>query len=251
MKKTLALAHRGYSGRYPENTMEAFLAAIAVPGCDGFESDVHLSADREPVVIHDPVLDRTTSGSGPVNSLRFQELRKLDCGSWKDPRFAGQQMLHLDELLDLCIQHDMLLNLEVKNYEVFYPGIEEILIRHILDKKAEDRVFLSSFNHPSMELCKDIAPQIKTGFLYGYPMLNMADYAKQHRVDALHPRYSCLWYDPKVVEQAHRAGLKVNTWTANTEEDIRMCLDLGVDSIISNYPQLLTQLIREKEAEPS
>jgi glycerophosphoryl diester phosphodiesterase len=251
MEKTLALAHRGFSGRYPENTLAAFMAAIEIPGCDGFESDVHLSADNEPVIIHDPVLERTTNGTGPVREHTFEELRKLDCGSWMDSRFAGQRIMHLDELLDLCIEHDKVLNLEIKNYDVFYQNIEEIVIRHILDKKAENRVFLSSFNNASMVLCKDIASQIETGFLYSYPMFNAADYAKRSGVNALHPRYTCMQYDPNLVKQAHEAGLKINTWTANTDEDIRMCLDLGVDSIISNYPDRLVELIREQKGEDS
>lgn len=248
MRKTLALAHRGFSASCPENTMAAFEAAIAVEGCHGFESDVHLSSDNEPVIIHDPVLTRTTSGTGWVKDHTFRQLRELDCGSWKGKEFAGQRMLHLDELLDLILEHDLILNLEVKNYEVFYQGIEEIIIRRIVDKKATDRVFLSSFNHVSMELCKDVLPEIKTGFLYGYPMLNAAGYARKYRTDALHPQYHCLWYQPELVEEARQVELKVHTWTANTPKDIQMCLDRKVDSIISNHPDLLVKMIREKEA---
>ena len=82
MKKPLVLAHRGFSGKFPENTRRAFMEAIAIKGCDGFESDVHLSSDGEPVVIHDPHLDRTTNGKGSVKAMTFKDLRCLDAGSW-------------------------------------------------------------------------------------------------------------------------------------------------------------------------
>ena len=176
-------------------------------------------------------------------------MRKLDCGSWKDPKFAGQRMMHLDELLDLCIEHDMYLNLEIKNYDVFYKNIEVIVIRRILDKKCENRVILSSFNNASMVLCKKLAPQIDIGFLYSYPMFDAPDYAKRAGVQALHPHHNCLVYEPDLVKKAHELGIKVNTWTANTDEEIRRCIDAGVDAIISNYPDRLVELLNEKKVE--
>lgn len=247
MKKTILLAHRGFSGKYPENTRRAFMEALAVKGCDGFESDVHLSKDGEPVVIHDPVLDRTTNGTGFVRDFTFEELRKLDCGSWMGEEFKGEQIMHLDELLDLITEHDVFLNLEVKNYEVLYEGIEQIVIDRIRAKKAEKRVLLSSFNHISMEICKDIDPEIETGFLYNTPLISAEKYAASYRPNALHPKYTCFFIEPDLVQRAHEAGYQVNTWTANTIEDIKMCLKLGVDSIISNYPDLLAQVAAAEE----
>jgi glycerophosphoryl diester phosphodiesterase len=234
--KTLNLAHRGFSGNYPENTKRAFMAAITEGRCDGFESDVHLSSDGEPVIIHDDFLDRTTSGKGPVGARTFRELRELDCG-------FGERIMHLDELLGLVLAHNLVLNLEVKNYEVFYKGIEEKVISRIRALGAADKVFLSSFNHISMRRCKELDGAIKAGLLYGYPLIDMDDYAKRYGLDALHPRISCLEYTPDLVIRAHEKGLRVNVWTANTPEEMRFCLDLGVDSIISNYPDKLASLL--------
>jgi glycerophosphoryl diester phosphodiesterase len=239
----LNLAHRGFSGKYPENTRRAFLAAIEEGYCAGFESDVHLSADGEPVIIHDAVLERTTSGSGAVGDHPFSVLRELDAGSWKGREFAGERILHLDELLEIVLEHRLVLNLEIKNYEVFYQDIEEKVIGRIRAQGAEQAVFLSSFNHISMKKCKEIDPAIQTGLLYSYPLMDAVTYARSHGMNALHPRMSCLAYSPELTKEAHAQGLRMNVWTANTEEEMRFCIQQGVDSIISNYPDRLNALL--------
>ncbi|MDR1862408.1 MAG: glycerophosphodiester phosphodiesterase [Treponema sp.] len=245
MAKILNLAHRGFSGKYPENTRRAFMAAIEEGRCDGVESDVHLSSDGEPVIIHDAVLGRTSNGSGAVGDHPLLALRELDIGSWKGQEFAGERILHLDELLEIVLEHHILLNLEIKNYDIFYPGIEEKVIGRIKALGAEKAVFLSSFNHISMKKCKEIDASIITGLLYGYPMLDAASYAGSHGIDAIHPRVSCLAYSPELAAEAREKGLKVNVWTANMEEEIRFCIGRGVDSIISNYPDKLGAILDE------
>ena len=240
--KTINLAHRGFSGKYPENTKRAFLAAIKEAGCDGFESDVHLSKDGEPVIIHDDILDRTSDGKGPVQNHNFTDLKKLDTGSWKGAEFAGERILHLDELLELVLSHNKVLNLEIKNYDVFYKNIEEKVIDRIRAMGAVDRVFLSSFNHISMKRCKEIAPDIPAGLLYGQPLIGADDYAALHGLNALHPGINCLRYSPDLAQNARRKNLKMHVWTVNTEDDMRFCLDKKVDSIITNYPDRLSKI---------
>ena len=236
LKKPLIIAHRGFSGKFPENTKRAFMEAIAIKGCDGFEADVHLSADGEPVIIHDTTLDRTTSGKGKVSDVTFKELRKLDIGSWMSPQFMGEQIMHLDELIALTIEHNKVLNLELKNYEAFYPRMEEIVINRINALNASYHVFLSSFNHISMGKCKSIDPNIRTGLLYAYPLLEAEKYASLHGMDAIHPRYHLLRFEPDLVERANALGIAVHTWTVNGAADMEMCVKMGVDSIITDYP---------------
>jgi glycerophosphoryl diester phosphodiesterase len=241
--KILNLAHRGFSAKYPENTRRAFLAAIDEGRCDGFESDVHLSADGEPVIIHDASLKRTSNGAGMVADRPFSALRELDIGSWKGKEFAGERILHLEELLEIVLDHHIVLNLEIKNYEVFYRGIEEKVIGSVKALGAEKAVFLSSFNHISMKKCKEIDRTIRTGLLYEYPLLDAGAYARRHGIDAIHPRVRCLAYSPELTGSAHEQGIAVNVWTANTEEEMRFWSDQGVDSIISNYPDKLAVLL--------
>lgn len=97
---TWAIAHRGASDRYPENTLLAFEQALEL-GAEAVECDVHLSADGEVVVIHDPTVDRTTNGHGEVAAMTLEELRRLDAGIRRHPRFAGQRIPTLSEVLEL------------------------------------------------------------------------------------------------------------------------------------------------------
>lgn len=243
MKKILNLAHRGFSGKYPENTRAAFDAAAAVSGCDGFETDVNLTRDGIAVIIHDPILGRTADKTGYVRDHTYEELLQADIGSWFDPSFRGERILRLDELLAFVQKEKLFVNLEIKNYEVFYEGIERIVIEQVDRLHMKDQVILSSFNHLSMELCKHIDPEIQTGLLYGYPLLRMEHYGAASQANALHPRYSCLQYEPDLVARAHEQGLAVNTWTVNEREELVAIKALNVDCIISNYPDLCAEVL--------
>ena len=247
-KKILSLAHRGFSGYYPENTRVAFEAAVEKTNCDGFESDVHFSKDGKLVIIHDPVLDRTSNGTGYVKDYTYEELCQFDLGSWKGAEFAGQTMMTWAELLDFCKQTHKVCNLELKNYEVFYSGLEEAVIREIERFQMQDQVFLSSFNHISMESCKRMNPEIKTGLLYDKPIHNPEYYFSQTISDAIHPRWCLLQYQRHLTDAYHTMGKEVNTWTVNTEEDVRDMIAQGVDCIISNYPDMAGELIAAHNA---
>ncbi|MBF1300107.1 MAG: glycerophosphodiester phosphodiesterase, partial [Parvimonas sp.] len=102
MKKILNLAHRGFSGKYPENTKIAFLKAIEHSDCDGFETDVHMTKDKKLVIIHDDTVDRTCSnGSGFIKDLTSKELLQMEFGSHKGREFLGEKIIFLDELLQI------------------------------------------------------------------------------------------------------------------------------------------------------
>lgn len=237
--KTVLLAHRGFSGYYPENSPIAFQAAIEQTACDGFESDVHITKDGKLVIFHDATLERTSNGIGYLKDCTYEELLRLDIGAWKDASFAGQHIWTLDELLDLCKQTHKVLNLELKDYEVFYDTLGERVIAAICAHKMQDRVFVSSFNHISMQHFKSCNGDIKTGLLYDKPLLDMQAYIARSNADNMHPRYMLLQYQPELVELYHAHAMNVNTWTVNDEENMRDMLARGVDCIISNFPDLL------------
>ena len=243
MPKPLVIAHRGFSGKFPENTQRAFMEAIEVSGCDGFETDVHLSSDGEPVIIHDTTLERTTNAKGPVRAMSFKDLRELDAGSWMDSQFASERIMHLDELLELTMQNNKVLNIELKNYETYYPDMEKIVIERIQAMNAQNYVFLSSFNHISMGICKSIDSEINAGLLYFQPLLEAEKYAATNKMNSLHPRYHLLNFEPLLTERAQNIGVKINTWTVNNDDDMRRCIELGVDSIITDFPDKLAQII--------
>jgi glycerophosphoryl diester phosphodiesterase len=164
---------------------------------------------------------------------------------WKGREFAGQHILHLDELLEIVAEYKVFLNLEIKTGEIFYKNIEEICIRRINALGVGKQILISSFNHISVQRCMEIDGSIRTGFLYESPQIDMDQYGKLYGTNALHPQLCCLYYSPGLVDKAHGKGLEVNTWTVNTEEDMRYCVKLGVDSIISNYPDKTASILEE------
>lgn len=109
-------AHRGNSRYFPENTMAAFESALKVP-VDSLELDVHMTRDKELIILHDHKVDRTTNGTGAVRSYSAKEIKKLDAGSWKGEQFAGTRVPMFSELLDRISDHPTItLNVELKDY---------------------------------------------------------------------------------------------------------------------------------------
>ncbi len=245
MKKPILLAHRGFSGKYPENSPLAFRMAVEQTEANGFESDVHITKDGKLVIFHDAVLERTSNGSGYIKDHTYEELRSLDIGAWKSPEFAGEHIWTFGELLDFCKETHMLLNMELKNYEVFYEDLEQRVIDEICQRQMQQEVFVSSFNHISMQRFKTLCPDIKTGLLYDKPFLDIDKYIERSNADNMHPRYMLLQYQPELMELYHGRGMGVNTWTVNDEENMRDMIQRGVDSIISNYPDLLCRVAHE------
>ncbi len=245
MKKPLLFAHRGFSGKYPENSPLAFQKVVDETDCDGIESDVHITKDGQLVIFHDATVERTSNGSGFIKDKTMEEMRQLDIGSWKSPDFAGEQVWTLGQLLDFCKETKLLLNMELKNYEVFYEGLEKMVIDEICARQMQDQVFLSSFNHISMQACKEINPEIKTGLLYDKPFLDIDKYIERSNADNMHPRYMLLQYQPELVNLYHSRGMKVNTWTVNDEENMRDMIRRDVDLIISNEADLLCKVAQE------
>src|SRR5918912_617430 len=118
------VGHRGAMGHCPENTLASFERGLDL-GADWVELDVHLSRDGALVVIHDETLERTTNGAGLVKDHDLAELRRLDAGAWFGPEFAGQRLPTLDEALAWAVRRGLVLDVELKNGPVFYPGLEE------------------------------------------------------------------------------------------------------------------------------
>src|SRR6266850_7844739 len=126
MKPPLIIAHRGASGDAPENTMAAFRLAMD-SGADMIELDLHLSKDSALVVCHDSKLNRTARIKKTIKQLTLKELKKLDVGSWFHPRFSGETIPTLEEVLKLTVNR-IALNIEIKQGSSLYPGIEKQLI---------------------------------------------------------------------------------------------------------------------------
>ncbi len=239
---TKVWAHRGASGYYPENTMSAFQEAVKQKA-DGIELDVHLTKDGYLVVCHDETLNRTTNGKGFIKQYDLYELKQLDAGSWFDKKFKGEKIPLLEEAIDLVKKSNMELNIEIKAGSIFYPGIEEKVLKMIDKYGIRDKVIISSFDHYSLVKIKSMDKDIKTGILYSEALYRPTDYLKTTGANALHPNYITLTKD--IVEEAHSLGVEINTYTVNKEEHIRMIKAMNVNAIITNYPDLAKKILSE------
>ncbi|WP_294658183.1 glycerophosphodiester phosphodiesterase [uncultured Fusobacterium sp.] len=231
-------AHRGYSGKYPENTMIAFKKALEC-GVDGIELDVQLTKDGEVVIIHDETIDRTTTGKGFVVDYTYEELEKFDA-SFKFKDLGFNKIPTLREYFQLVKDYDIVTNVELKTGINEYLGIEEKVWELIKEYNLEKKVIISSFNHFSVMRMKDIAPQLKYGFLSEDWIIDAGKYTHSHGVQCYHPRFNNLV--PDVIKELKKYNLEINTWTVNLEEDMRYLYSNNIDVIITNYPELAQEI---------
>lgn len=243
---TKNFAHRGYSGKYPENTMLAFEKAIEA-GCDGIELDVHLSKDGELVIIHDEELDRTTDGTGLVGSYTLAELKSFDASAAFAGIYGKNEIPTLREYFGLVKDTKIITNIELKTGVYTYPGIEEKALSMIDEFDLRSKIIISSFNHYSVTHFKELAPDMKCGFLTESWFIDMPAYTRKYGMEYVHPIFNAVTED--FVRQAAENGIGINTWTVNTQEDMLDMLRKGVNSIIGNEPELARKVIEEYRAE--
>ncbi len=233
------IAHRGASAQAPENTLVAYRRALAI-GVDGVELDVHLSADGEPVILHDPTLERTTNGRGLVRALPLAELRRLDAGRWFGDAFAGERLPTLPEALDLLSRVRVII--EIKNAPVPYPGIAG-RVASVIRASAHRAVSVSSFDHTVLVAMKKEMPALETAVLYFARPVDPVRLARDAGATVLHPHWTML--APDTVAAAHAAGLRVEVWVADEPEDLRRMVAIGPDGIMTNHPDRLRAVLAE------
>ena len=201
-ERPLILAHRGARHFAPENTLAAFRLAAEM-GAHGIELDVHICKDGEAVVIHNPSLDETSDGHGPVRDFTLAELQALDAGSWYAPEFAGERIPTLAQVLHE-LGPRLMLNIELKTDAFFSGELEAEVVRLVEDTHMAHRVIVSSFNPAALWRVRRLNRHIPIGLLYA------PDQARHLRErwlqplvqpNALHPRWDTL--DQAAVVAAH------------------------------------------------
>jgi len=243
INRPLIIAHRGASKLAPENTMPAFRKALEL-GADGIELDVHMSSDGFLVVTHDEMLDRTSNGKGLVRDRTLAELRSLDFGSWFSEDFRGERIPMLEDVLALLSGWDGLLNIEIKNGPVFYPGIERAVADAVKKHKRTNRTIISSFNHYSLVEIRKYEPEIKTAPLYMAGIYRPWEYARSLGAAAIHP----LFYNivPEVMKGCKENNIRVHPFTVDQPEQIKQVAAAGADGIITNVPDIALKIVKEK-----
>lgn len=222
------LGHRGYSAKYPENTMLAFKAAID-GNFDGVETDVQLTKDNQLVLIHDEKINRTSNGKGYVKDYTYQEL----CAFNFNYRFKNMEakIPLLAELLDYCDGKDVILNLEIKTDKIHYPHIEQMTYDLVKEKGMLKQVMFSSFHLDSLLKLREIDPDLYLGYLFEDDYQKNKALALKHHLHC-HSKY--VFLNEQEIKDYLSHHLDVNTWTVDDEEIKEFLFEAGAKTIITN-----------------
>lgn len=244
------MAHRGASADLPEHTLAAFRRAIEV-GADGIECDVHLTADRELVCLHDDTVDRTSTGTGPVAEFSLAELRGLDWGSWRAfdaDLVAGDvadahRLVTLEELIDLMLDADrpMDLAIETKHPSPFGHELERAvldLLASVATRRsvAHLRLRIITFSASAISYLRDHAPDMVAEYLIESWNAELLSGALPPGATAFGPRITMLTERPEFVRQLVADGVEVHPWTVDDPEDARAAVEVGCTIITTNRP---------------
>lgn len=231
----LVIAHRGASGHAPENTMAAFLRALAM-GAPAIELDVHQTLDHELVVAHDDDLKRCGRDKRRLKNVHWEDVEKLDVGSWFSKDFAGERLPRLEDVYDI-LPKNVELHVEIKRGSSVYSGIEERVVDLIHKRGAAARTLVSSFDHAALYSVRSLDEKIRLGYLMGLTTLQTA-LREMKDIDAESLNISARQVTARIVRAAHDRGRKVLVYTVNTPAERDKLLKLGVDGIFCNYPEL-------------
>ena len=236
MTNNICVAHRGFSGKAPENTLAAVRMAIALPYVHWMEIDVQLSKDGVPVVIHDYTLDRTTNGHGKVKDMNWEQIKRLDAGGWKSRAFRGEKVPSLEQVLDLA-KGRLHLNIELKTVRNLYPGIEKTVTDLICFKGMRDDVVLTSFEAGALQRVKEIDPFYTTGLIYDSRLGDPARRVQELGCSFLSISFARL--NPGLVKRLTEQGVKVMAWTVDKAKEMRRLADMHSDIMIcTNRPDV-------------
>jgi glycerophosphoryl diester phosphodiesterase len=241
----LVVAHRGFSGTAPENTLVGFKKAVDL-GVDMTELDVHLSKDGEVVVIHDDTLNRTTNGKGKVADFTLKELKQLDAGSFFSPRFSGERIPTLQEVLEL-VKGKVPLNIELKKGDMgSYTLIDlaDRAVQEIEKRGMVNQVIFASFEPSAVERIRERNPNVLLALNYGKDWNFPGEITRGKPISVLSCRARVL--NEFNVSRAHKQGIKVFAWTLNKEEEMEQFLKIRVDGIITDYPDRLINILQKR-----
>ncbi|MFD0586655.1 glycerophosphodiester phosphodiesterase [Paenibacillus sp. GCM10027627] len=244
--KNPCVAHRGWSGSAPENTMAAIRMALEAPDVDWIEIDVQLSKDEVPVVIHDYKLRRTTNGRGEVKSWTAAELASLDAGGWFSPQFRGESIPTLREVL-MEAKGKCRVNIELKTDGVRYPRIEEIALETVIACDMLDEIVFTSFHMGTLQRLRQLHQDVRIGLILDGWRSTLIRELQEMGADFLSIGFSKL--DKYRMEQLHAAGIETMAWTVNDIATIRKVASLHPELMIcTNYPERWRAAMEDRSA---
>jgi glycerophosphoryl diester phosphodiesterase len=229
----LVTAHRGHARAAPENTLSAMRKAIEI-GADYAEMDVHQTADGVVVLLHDRDLMRVAGVSRRLDELSYDEVRKLDVGSWFDPSFAHERVPTLEEVINLC-RGRIRMNVELK---IFGPdrGLAQEVARILREQDVESDCLVTSLNYDALVEVKRHNPRLRTGLTVAHALGNLS----RVEVDALSIRTDFL--TDEMLRSGQRLGREVHVWTVNDAREMTALMKRGVNNLITSDPELAVRV---------
>lgn len=226
---TRNIGHRGAAGLEPENTHRSFRRA-AEEGADALELDLRVTRDGYLIVMHDPTLDRTTDGTGLVNESTLAGIQRLDAG-------LGERVPTFREVLEATT---LPIHAELKVAEA-----AEALVDVILEQSISRRITLISFDPEALRRLKRILPDQPVGLILSGAPPDAAERARALDTDLV--SLEAEYLNAEAVERCRRADLKITTWTVNAPEQMRRVLELGVDGVATDRPDLLAGITKSRD----
>ncbi|MBR7671705.1 glycerophosphodiester phosphodiesterase [Streptomyces daliensis] len=216
----LTVGHRGVMGVEPENTLRSFVRAER-EGLDVIELDLHLSKDGALVVMHDADVSRTTDGSGPIGDFTLAELRELDAGE-------GERIPVFEEVVDAV---GAPLQAEIKD-----RAAARVLAEVIKERGLHERITVISFHDAALRETREQLPDIPLVLVTGKSTPTAPERAEALGAGMVSCELRRL--DAETVERCHAAGIKVISWTVNTEEELARARELRLDGVVTDMPAI-------------
>jgi len=252
--RPLVLAHRGSRRRAPENTLPAFELALD-EGADGIEFDVRLSADGVPILLHDPTLDRTTSGRGHVAAQTLDALRRLDAGTWLGASHRGARIPTLGEALDFC-QDRAVLNIELKidsgrglaarrRAIAEAPRLAQAVARDLSRaRRRPPSLLISSFEVRALEAARAVLPVAALGWLRSRTMQGLAKTHRRLHLRAVNPHLRLS--TPRRLASAKKLALEIFVYPVNDPADLLRLASSGVTAVITDDPLIAIDTLKHR-----
>jgi glycerophosphoryl diester phosphodiesterase len=259
------VAHRGSSDDAPEHTLSAYKRALA-DGADALECDVRLTKDGHLVCVHDRRIDRTSNGRGILSTLELAELAELDWGSWRDswedvedpeiPDRDRSQILTLRRLLEAVAELDRRVEVAIETkHPTRYAGLVERRLVALLDEfgwaGTRSPVRVMSFSQLSLRRLRALAPDLRSVMLFERVPLRFRDGSLPEGVAVSGPSIEIVRAHPRYVDRCRRHGHPVHVWTVDEPGDIDLCLELGVEAIITNRPARVLETLHRTPPPPT
>ncbi len=216
------------AGLEPENTLRSFRRA-AQEGADAIELDLRVSRDRYLVVMHDPTVDRTTDGTGPVSGMALNDLKDLDAG-------LGERIPTFEEALEAT---DLPIHAELKE-----AGAVEPLAKLVWRRGAAERIMAISFDLETLSRVRASLPDLPVGLIL--PGVPPEGIEQARSVDAGMISFEAAYLSAEIVERCREVGLDTAAWTVNDPGQMRRIIGLGVDFVTTDRPDLLTGILARR-----